>query len=246
MDDPLLRRVFLRGAATAAELAAALGVSQPTISRRLKSLQQSGSVVMIGRARSARYSLVRSIPALRPPYPMPLYEIDERGGAHLRGECTPLSPAGTLVRGSPLPFRPFSDIEETVFPGAPFYLEYLRPEGFLGRNLARRLADDSGFARDPRDWDEDQMFRFLVGHGADLPGALLLGRSALETALRHEPQPIGQVEQATAFTRLAEESLAGAPPGSSAGGEQPKFTAYLAGAQGTPGLPCNCKVFSRR
>ena len=43
------------GIATAAELQAALGVSQPTVSRALAPLLQSGQVMKVGAARSQRY-----------------------------------------------------------------------------------------------------------------------------------------------------------------------------------------------
>ena len=50
-----------RGVATGAELAAALGVSQPTVSRALAPLIQSGQIRRVGAARSQRYLLARSV-----------------------------------------------------------------------------------------------------------------------------------------------------------------------------------------
>lgn len=49
------------GVATSAELAAALGVSQPTVSRALAPLLQSGQVRKVGAARSQRYLLPRRV-----------------------------------------------------------------------------------------------------------------------------------------------------------------------------------------
>ena len=50
-----------QGVATSAELAAALGVSQPTVSRALAPLLQSGQVRKAGAARSQRYMLPRRV-----------------------------------------------------------------------------------------------------------------------------------------------------------------------------------------
>ena len=49
------------GVATSGELQAALGVSQPTVSRALAPLIQSGQVQKVGAARSQRYLLPRTV-----------------------------------------------------------------------------------------------------------------------------------------------------------------------------------------
>ena len=51
------------GVVSAAELQAALGVSQPTVSRALAPLLQSGQVHKVGAARSQRYVLPRTVRA---------------------------------------------------------------------------------------------------------------------------------------------------------------------------------------
>ena len=58
---------FLRrqgSVASSAELQAALGVSQPTVSRALKPLIQSGQLQKVGAARSVRYVLPRAVPGV--------------------------------------------------------------------------------------------------------------------------------------------------------------------------------------
>lgn len=52
------------GVLSSAELQAQLGVSQPTVSRLLKPLIQSGQVRKVGAARSQRYVLPRSVPGV--------------------------------------------------------------------------------------------------------------------------------------------------------------------------------------
>lgn len=49
---------------SSAELQAVLGVSQPTVSRALSPLIQSGQVQKVGAARSQRYVLARTVPGV--------------------------------------------------------------------------------------------------------------------------------------------------------------------------------------
>jgi uncharacterized membrane protein len=58
------------GVLSSAELQAQLGVSQPTVSRVLKPLVQSGQVRKVGAARSQRYVLPRSVPGVGSQVPM--------------------------------------------------------------------------------------------------------------------------------------------------------------------------------
>jgi uncharacterized membrane protein len=67
------------GALSSAELQAQLGVSQPTVSRAMAPLIQSGQVQKVGAARKQRYVLPRtvrdvgrSIPVMRKAKPAPL------------------------------------------------------------------------------------------------------------------------------------------------------------------------------
>ena len=94
----------------------------------------------------------------------------------------------------------------------------------MGRQIARELASQSKeFPDDPRRWNTDHIGRYLVSNGDDLPGNFKFGEQAL---LRIRRKPIAVPDQD--YPALADSVMAGVIPGSSAGGEQPKFTAYSA------------------
>ena len=91
--DPLISTLLhtLRqrgGVVTGAELQAALGVSQPTVSRALAPLLQSGEVVKVGAARLQRYVLPRTVTGLG--RVIPIVRIDAHGQASPFARLTPL------------------------------------------------------------------------------------------------------------------------------------------------------------
>jgi hypothetical protein len=58
--------------------------------------------------------------------------------------------------------------------GFPFFLSDTRPQGFIGRALARALSPVLGTPDDPRLWSDDDTVSFMAHAGAD--GSLDLGR----------------------------------------------------------------------
>jgi len=106
-----------------------------------------------------------------------------------------------------------------LFDDLPYFLDDLRPQGFLGRQIARQLG--APWPADPRRWTATQVLTYLMEYGGDLPGDLVLGNRVLTTATR--PPQETSVDN---YPGLAEQVLSGPVPGSSAGGEQPKFTAF--------------------
>ena len=70
--------------------------------------------------------------------------------------------------------------------------------------------------------------RALLVHGPDVVGNLLIGPISRDKFINTpEPQPISQIDKLPAYANLAIGAAEGDAPGSSAGGEQPKFTAYV-------------------
>ena len=68
-------------------------------------------------------------------------------------------------------------------------------------------------------------------HGHDLVGNLLIGSISRDKFINMpEPQPISSANKPKAYASLAIGAAEGESPGSSAGGEQPKFTAYAQSA----------------
>lgn len=225
---PLIAALRRRGAASAQDLGTDLGLSQPTVSRLLTAA--GNTVVRIGRARRSRYAVRRDVRGLGEQWP--LYRIDAHGRPHTMGQLAALYPSGSLLSSDSLPDWLRDDFVDGLFPGLPWFLDDQRPQGFLGRQFAQRWSGELGLPADILQWTDDSVLAALLLRGEDGPGNFVLGEAALARAL-HEPpagMPVALREQA--YARLAEAALAGEPVGSSAAGEQPKFTATVVDANG--------------
>jgi hypothetical protein len=115
--------------------------------------------------------------------------------------------------------------------GFPFFLGDVRPQGFLGRLTAKDAAVSLGVPEDPRSWSDDHILLYLQARGIDLPGDLVVGDQVLRGALAQIVTPAAgaltlESDRALRYPEYASGVLRMAP-GSSAGGEQPKFLATL-------------------
>ena len=109
----------------------------------------------------------------------------------------------------------------------------MRPQGYLGRAYVARHGSALGLPPRLADWSDTHALRALLAQGHDPVGNLLLGDAARAQFLAAAVSPpIPQTGKATAYPRLAREAAQGESPGSSAGGEQPKFTAWADTAAG--------------
>ncbi|MDR2214293.1 MAG: type II toxin-antitoxin system HipA family toxin YjjJ [Nevskiaceae bacterium] len=222
----LISLLHRHGTASAAEIGAALGVSQPTVSRLLAAA--GGSVVRFGKARATRYALSRTV--ARAGSQWPLYRITALGRAELLGHLHALHGGYLFASTAARPAFLHGQFRSGLFPGLPWFLDDQRPQGFLGRAFARRVAESIGASSDLTVWQADDIVLALLLHGEDAPGDLILGEPSLQRALRQIVQTGGlipSVERERAYPLHAELALRGEDIGSSAGGEQPKFTAIL-------------------
>lgn len=209
-----IRLELAKGPTAAAKLLEKLGVSQPTLSRALK--QMGDEVVRIGAARSIQY-LLRD--RGRGFDDVPVYRVDSQRRLRRLGLLTPVRPDGFVVRQD--------DGQTRHSEGIPWWLLYMRPQGFLGRAYASRHAADLGLPASVREWSESDAIRAMLVHGQDAVGNLLLGDLARDRFLdRLQPEPVIQPVKASEYGRLAQLATQGDASVSSAGGEQPKFTTY--------------------
>ncbi len=186
-----------------------LRISQPTASRALTSLGEN--IVRIGKARAIQYALCdhsRGITSA------PIYRVTEEGKIKHLGDLIPVYPHGFVMKQTD-GVNYFSD-------SIPWWLDDMRPQGYLGRAYASAYADALGLPTDPKNWDDTGVIKALLSHGHDAIGNLLIGELARDKYV-NTPEPI-PVERSAAFPSLAAGS--DEPPGSSAGGEQPKFCSY--------------------
>ena len=119
-------------------------------------------------------------------------------------------------------------MRDGLYEGLPYWLTDMKPQGFLGRNFAKRHARILQISEDPTAWPDDDILHILATVGYDQPGNLILGDAAYEMFLESSRQRESSVLEASrieeAYPRLASAALALGPVGSSAGGEFPKFT----------------------
>jgi hypothetical protein len=109
----------------------------------------------------------------------------------------------------------------------PWFLDDMRPQGFMGRTFAH-AHPELQLGGDPRHWSDDDVLRALTLFGDDLPGNLILGEPAFER-FHTLAQRASRAESTRDYPQLAEQAMQGTHPGSSAGGEQPKFCTLIAG-----------------
>lgn len=203
-----------RGPQQARQLVDSLELSQPTISRAINAL--GAEIVRIESGRTIHYALRDTRRGIDE---VPIFRVSAEGTIRQLGVLIPVRPDGFVMQQSNGK-RLHSD-------SLPWWLFDMRPQGYLGRNYASRHAATLGLPPQLNDWDDAHTLRALLVHGHDAVGNLLLGNAARDSFLAANPgKPIGEADKPQAYIHLAEESARGEIPGSSAGGEQPKFVAY--------------------
>ena len=208
-----------QGPASSKELQDASGLSQRSVSRHLK--EMGGHIVVMKDGRTPKYALTTN--AFGSSDNLPLFAVDASGNSAAIAKVRPLAHGGFYV--DPLPGMPAVLLGEDgngFYDDLPYFLMDLSPQGFIGRQIAADLSSRSDdFPSDPKNWNSNHIGRYLVSNGDDLPGNFQFGEQA---HLRVRRQPV--VSKIEDYPGMADRVMEGGVPGSSAGGEQPKFTAY--------------------
>ena len=214
-----LNEYLMRGPATSKEIQDATGLSQTAVSRQLRAL--GNTVIKLQSGRSPKYAMTCS--AFGGDNTLPLTMVDPHGNTVLVATIRPLAYGGFFVE----PTKGMSQVllgegGNGLYDDLPYFLYDLSPQGFLGRQIAEEMASQSNdFPTDPRHWNANHIGRYLISNGDDLPGNFKFGQQAY---LRVRRKPITNTKND--YPALADSVMNGVIPGSSAGGEQPKFTAY--------------------
>lgn len=208
-----------RGPATSKEIQAETGLNQTAVSRQLR--EMSDAVVRLPNTRPPKYALTRN--AFGGNNRLPLVMVDAHGNTVLAALIRPLVPNGFLVEPvTGMPQVLLGANGDGLYADLPYFLGDLSPQGFLGRQIAADLASQStDFPPDPRHWNTNHIGRYLISNGDDLPGNFKFGEQAL-SRVRRKPVVTTEAD----YPALADSVMSGIIPGSSAGGEQPKFTAF--------------------
>lgn len=222
--DQLLATLGRRPAASAADLAEQLGVSVATLHRLLQEVQPQ--VLATGRARRTRYALRR--PLRGDLAELPVYEVDTTGRAELLGPLALVAPQGTWMDLNGTRWPVPEDSRDGWWGGLPYPVYDMRPQGYMGRQLARATHRELAVSPDLQSWSDDDVLYVLSRLGADVSGNLILGNPAYERWLAgklNAPAPLREPELGAAYAALADEAIATGVAGSSAAGEFPKFAA---------------------
>jgi hypothetical protein len=223
--DSLLARLN-SGNTSSAELEQATGRSQSWVSAALRSLITQGRVVRIGFRRGARYALRREIPPIGSAWPF--YRVGRDGEPVELGTLYALVAEEFYLEANKAATAAGFAVA-ALSTGIPYLLQDQRPGGFLGRAIPQRFPQLHAPPR-IQDWTDEHYLRYLTVYGSDSVGDLILGRAALDAyllQLRHlVPRNAGQRDKY--FPELADQSMHGGVPGSSAQGEHPKFSVTLA------------------
>lgn len=215
----------LGGQGTSQQLQERLGISQPTASRLLAPLLASGQVVAVGAARARRYLLPREVDGVG--RQVPIHAVQPDGKVLFFGTLYPLSAGGFWMEEADREHG-----QSALHDSLPWFLYDMRPQGFLGRGFVGRnpaLQLPANLAH----WSDDHILKALVNAGEDLPGNLIVGAAAfdryqaLDAPLRSAAPVV--TDPATEYPALAVQALGQPLAGSSAGGEQPKFSAVRHG-----------------
>jgi hypothetical protein len=217
-----IKKCLVRGPSTSKEIQAALGLSQSTVSRMLKKM--GDDIVQISEGRSVRYAATCN--AFGSNDKLPIGMIDQSGKIQLVAYLRPLNCGDFFLQPAVKNYPPLllGANKTGLYEDLPYFLFDLRPQGFLGRLTARAIAGQSeDFPDNPKVWNTNLIGRYLIANGDDLPGNFIFGEQQF-LRVRRKPVAVSRND----YPRLAANAVKGEPPGSSAGGEQPKFTAYNA------------------
>jgi hypothetical protein len=220
----LLVQLSARGLTTSTQLQMALGKSQPTVSRLLRSL--GPLVLALGQGRATRYAQPHTILGLPAQQPIYFTDADSNAGHTQRwGALSFLAGQQVHVAGSG---------SEWVGDKLPWFMASMRLQGFLGRAWARTPALQH-LGGDPTQWSVEQQLFALLVKVHDLPGALTLGDAVLGVPQRVTAQTAQRLAQ---YDETSLDITATLPAASSAEGEQPKWLTIVEDAAAAEGQQC--------
>lgn len=216
-SDKLLN-LLGKGPARSAVILKELGISQPTFSRLWSTIRDG---VALGATNTRQYALRRHTPGVDTP--LPVFRVSEGGTVEAIGQLD-------VFQGGFYAMTPPEGAPRPIYQGMPFFIRDLRPQGFLGR-MEPGKHPGLDLPANILLWTDEQILKYISRCGESAAGDLILGNESYArylTAIASDAAlVIPENERAMRYPGMAEDSMQGEPPGSSAGGEQPKFTAMI-------------------
>ncbi|NRA27531.1 MAG: type II toxin-antitoxin system HipA family toxin YjjJ [Opitutales bacterium] len=226
----LLNFLKINGPTLSSELVDRLGISRASLSRRVR--EEGSRIVSIGKARATR--LAARDEGLSEA--VALYQVQTNGevlfvgalhaladGEHTQWYFESEGGQESLMGG---------EFKHGLFPGWPWFLDDMRPQGFLGRAFGKRMAKLFQYQDSPDTWSDLQLLNALKGFGWNSHGNFILGdANALQAFQAHKLRVADGFYNKispTTYPQQARKALEEDEAyGSSAGGEQPKFTSMV-------------------
>lgn len=223
--DALRQRLALQAPVGAGDLATALGISVPTVHRLLARLAPD-ELVTAGRARRTRYALSRALRGGTSH--LPVHAVDGAGRLQAVGPLKLLRPEGSWLDLSGTDWPVPEEAADGWWPGLPYPLQQMRPQGYMGRQFARAEHRRLQVPADVMQWSDDDALFAMAQAGSDLSGNLIVGEAATELWLAERAagiEPVAPGALAAHYLAQAAQAVSAGVAGSSAAGEFPKFTA---------------------
>jgi len=219
--DPQVVLQFLRknGPSVQTELCYHLSISQPTFSRLVGRVKES--LLIFGRGKNTQYALKRDVSGVGDH--VALYEIDLKGKARFFGKLFSIEPKQYYFESQ------VESIKSQMFEDLPFFLQDLRPQGFLGRLIPQTLPELNA-PQNILHWNADDCLRYFSQYGWNLVGNLIVGEQAFKRNLEflhHQEGFVLKNRRHRTYPQMARQIVEQGPAGSSAAGEQPKFLTVI-------------------
>ncbi|QQR79984.1 MAG: type II toxin-antitoxin system HipA family toxin YjjJ [Deltaproteobacteria bacterium] len=222
-QQDLLKKILLllsqSGPTTTQEICARIDISQPTFSRLIT--QNTHILLRIGQGPKTLYAVARNGAWGKPD--IPVFSINEKGTLSQAATLYPLAPKGFYLESK------IENLSSRIYEALPYFFEDLRPSGFLGR-LVPRLYPELDLPQDIQTWTDDHNLFYLTRYGYDLIGNFLIGENSYETYLKNRISRLDVTpknNRKKQYPHVATLVLSKGIPGSSAGGEQPKFLSIV-------------------
>jgi hypothetical protein len=219
-----LRILLMAGQRSAPEISQALKVS-PRTALSL-TLQHKEKVCSFGNGKRRRYALRRQLRGSTSE--IQVFTIDKKGVVSETNPLCLVYPSGCLWQANHSGYPVDEETKDGLWSGLPYPICDMYPEGFLGRAQAQREHKNLQVATNPKEWSDDDILHVLCRTGADTKGNLIVGEEALHLFHQELAGPADALSEAVlleSYVRYATQALRGTQPGSSAGGDFPKFTA---------------------
>lgn len=137
-------------------------------------------VLTLGQSKATHYARPRDVRGAGCRFPA--YRIDEEGNAHPLGDLL-------SIRGG-FHWQPATTREQT-YRHLPWFVQDMRPDGFMGMAFAQRVGPTLGLPSRLPDWNDDHALVALARRGEDIIGDLIVGEESLARYLEAAQLDLG-------------------------------------------------------